>query len=80
MRPADASRSCDLGAFASLRLGAGLNEDASRKDAKTQRVNENEIAGEIVDAAYRVHTGLGLLINSGAALSRDGLYRVVNGL
>ena len=46
-------------------MGSLEREDASRKGAKTQRrikrkqVTENEIAKEVVDAAYRVHTKLG---------------------
>ena len=46
-------------------MGSLEREDGSRKGAKTQRrikrkqVTENEIAKEVVDAAYRVHTKLG---------------------
>src|ERR1035437_7452837 len=44
----------------------GCRADVSRKDAKItaknakkSRMNENSVAREIVDAAYRVHTTLG---------------------
>ena len=43
-------------------------------------MNENEIAKVVVDAAYCVHTKLGLLINFGAPLIKQGLSRIVNGL
>lgn len=43
-------------------------------------MTENEIAKEIVDAAYYIHTRLGLLINFGEALIKDGITRMVNGL
>ncbi len=57
---------------------ASLWQDHRRGDA----MRENEIAREIVDACYRVHTGLGpgLLVNFGEARIKDGLQRVVNGL
>jgi len=43
-------------------------------------MTENEIAKIIVDAAYHVHKKLGLLINFGLELIRDGISRVVNRL
>jgi len=46
-------------------------------------MNENQIARESVDAAYKVHKrlGPGLLINFGSVLIRhNGISRVVNGL
>ena len=43
-------------------------------------MKENEIAKVVVDAAYRVHTKLGLLINFGAPLIKQGISRIVNGL
>jgi hypothetical protein len=43
-------------------------------------MTENEIAKIVVDAAFQVHKRLGLLINFGAELIRDGISRVVNGL
>jgi hypothetical protein len=48
----------------------------------TVTLNENEIAKEIVDAAYQIHRklGPGLLINFGEELIRDGISRVVNRL
>lgn len=36
-------------------------------------MNENEIAKEIVDAAYHIHKKLGLLTNCGSELIRDGI-------
>ena len=54
-------------------------------------MTENEIAREIVDAALKVRRALGpyvrlaglrlgLLVNFGAALMKDGITRPVNGL
>jgi hypothetical protein len=57
-------------------------------------MDENEIARQIVDAAYQIHRNkkqlltylrltdsrLGLLINFGSALIRDGISRIVNRL
>ncbi len=45
-------------------------------------MQENRIAREVVDAAYRVHRSLGpgLLVNFGSALMKDGIERIVNGL
>ena len=55
-------------------------------------MTENEIAKEVVDAAYQIHTKLGpglfeivyevilLLINFAEELIKNGITRVVNGL
>lgn len=55
-------------------------------------MNENAIARDVVDAAFKVHKKqlktylslsgkrLGLLINFGAFLIKDGIHRVVLGL
>jgi hypothetical protein len=43
-------------------------------------IKENGIAKEIVDAAFQVHQKLGLLINFGSELIKDGIFRIVNGL
>jgi hypothetical protein len=55
-------------------------------------MTENDVARKVVDAAFKVHKKqlltylrlsrkrLGLLINFGEALIRDGITRVVNGL
>jgi len=45
-------------------------------------MTENEIAKVVVDAAFQIHKGLGLglLVNFGDELLRDGISRVVNGL
>ncbi len=43
-------------------------------------MTENEIAKIVVDASYHIHRRLGLLINFGAALIKDGIFRVANKL
>ena len=43
-------------------------------------MTENEIAKIVVDAAFHIHKKLGLLINFGDELIRDGISRVVNKL
>lgn len=45
-------------------------------------MTENEIAHEVVDAAYKIHAtlGPGPLVNFGASLIKEGIVRVVNGL
>ncbi len=47
---------------------------------KEKTMTENEIAKIIVDAAYHIHRRLGLLINFGASLIKDGIFRVANRL
>ena len=51
---------------------------SSRKGAKPRRKNmtENKIAKIVVDAAYHIQRRLGLLINFGAAMIKDGIFRV----
>lgn len=43
-------------------------------------MTENEIAKVIVNVAYRVHVRLGLLINFGEVLIKDGISRVANNI
>jgi len=43
-------------------------------------LKENKIAKLVVDAAYHVHTKLGLLLNFGAPLIKKGIFRIVNRL
>ena len=40
----------------------------------------NEITAQVVDAACKIHTQLGLLQNFGLKRMRDGITRIVNGL
>lgn len=47
-------------------------------------MNENEISKTVVDCALRIHKELGglklgLLINFGEALMKDGITRLING-
>ena len=43
-------------------------------------MTENEIAKQVMDAAFLIHRALGLLINFGENLIKHGFKRVVNGL
>jgi len=49
-------------------------------------MTENEVAKQIVDAAYRIHTSLGpgllesVYINFNVALIKDGITRIANGM
>jgi hypothetical protein len=40
----------------------------------------NQITTQVVDAACKIHTQLGLLQNFGLKRMRDGITRIVNGL
>jgi hypothetical protein len=40
----------------------------------------NEITAQVVDATYKIHTQLGLVLNFGLKRRRDGITRIVNGL
>jgi hypothetical protein len=38
----------------------------------------NEITAQVVDATYKIHTQLGLVLNFGLERRRDGITRIVN--
>jgi hypothetical protein len=40
----------------------------------------NEITAQIVDATFKIHTQLGLVLNFSLERMRDGITRIVNGL
>jgi len=40
----------------------------------------NTVAKDVVDSAFQVHTKLGLLINFGETLIKDGIFRIANGI
>ena len=42
-------------------------------------MNENEIARTVVDCAVNLHMELGLLLNFGEALMKDGISRIIDG-
>ena len=47
------------GAYYGLRVPVAIHPKTSRKDAKAQRMTENEIGKIAVDAAYKVYKSLG---------------------